>query len=235
MHRWRTLAGTDETDVKLSFEFRASYAQIAATGDVGGEDAASLCESARDRAGRNEGRRVLVDLRDAALSRDARDAMLDFARAPEASSAAMVTSDELFVAEVNMASLAAGSRARAFTQHSDAHRWLSRGSMVKTAMDLPKDHPRYSERPLDPEARRRALFDVPPRTRPPGPTPRSLPPEPESERLTASTERPTYSTERPPAELEPRRDTQRPVTQHPVTQRPTTERPTLVDAPTRKR
>ena len=223
--------------MKLSYEFKPAYAHIGVTGDVDASDAASLREAARDRAGRHESKRVLVDLRDAELSREARDAVLDFARIPEAVSAALVTTDDLFVAEVNMASLAAGSRARAFAQHSDAHRWLARGSMVKTGLDLPKDHPRHSERPVDAEARRRALFDVPPRSRPPDaprPTPRSRP-EPFTERPTARTERPLAPIEPATTDTErPRRATERPQAGD-ERSHPKSERPTLSEGPPRKR
>ncbi len=171
--------------MKISFENRPAYAFLGVAGPVGGADAASLRTSARERATRHEATRVLVDVRDAELSREARDELLDFARAPDAASAAMVTSDDLFVAEINMASLAAGSRARAFTQHSDAHRWLSRGSILKTPVEIPKDHPRLSDRPVGVEERRRALLEVPhsPRVEPSRSAPRPRP--------TSRTERPT--------------------------------------------
>jgi hypothetical protein len=166
--------------LKLTFEHRPVYAFALVGGVVDAEDASSLRASARDRASRHDEKRVLVDLRDAELSREARDELLELARAPEAISIAFVTSDEMFLAEVNMASLAAGTRARAFPQHSEAHRWLSRGSILKTPFDLPKDHPRLSERPIGAEERRRALLEAPPRSNRPEPirpTPRARPPE----------------------------------------------------------
>jgi hypothetical protein len=143
--------------VKLTFESRPAYALVVAQGVVDVAEAASLREAAAEQARLHETMRLMLDLRDADVSREARDAILAWARAPHASASAIVTLDELFVAEVNMAALASGARVRGFPGASDAHRWLTRGSMVKTPYDAGSTRPP----PIDAAARRAALYGTP--------------------------------------------------------------------------
>ncbi len=181
--------------MKLSFETRPAYVFIGVRGAVDAPEAAELRQATKEQVLRHETSRALIDLRDAELTREARDELLELARAPDASATAVVTPDELFAAEVNMASLAAGTRARAFTLESDGHRWMSRGSMIKTAVEIPSGHPRLGETSTQRDARRRALLEPPPRTvstLPPGAPPRKL-------ALTRASELPT------PVDRDPRK------------------------------
>ncbi len=148
--------------MRLTFETRPAYALVAAEGVIDIAEAASLREAAAEQARTHETMRLMLDLRDAQVSRDARDAVLAWARAPHASASAMVMLDELFVAEVNMAALASGARVRAFAGTGDAHRWLTRGSMVKTPYDGGSGRPL----PIDAATRRAALFGAPRATPP---------------------------------------------------------------------
>jgi hypothetical protein len=182
--------------MRLSFEMRPTYAFVGVSGPVEVADAAGLRETAAAKARAHESMRLMLDLRDAQLSRDARDAVLGWARAPHASASAIVTEDDLFVAEVNMAALASSAKVRAFAGSSDAHRWLSRGSVSRDSVvreavrDLARDgvtrdpgssahdSGRGLPRPvLDAETRRRALFGQlnPPSESPAPPT--SPPPD----------------------------------------------------------
>ncbi len=176
--------------MKLTFESRPAYALVVVEGDVGPVEAASLREAAASQARLHETMRLMLDLRDATITRDARDAILAWARAPHASASAMITLDELFVAEVNMAALASSARVRGFAGSSDAHRWLTRGSMVKTPYDQGSSRPP----PVDAATRRAALFGTmparsserpPPMTRPSQPPPRPASPSVDSERPTS--------------------------------------------------
>lgn len=155
--------------MKLSFESRPAYSYLHVEGVVDAPEAAALREAAAQQAHVHETMRLMLDLRDASVSREARDAILTWARAPHASASALVTLDELFIAEVNMAALASGARVRGFPGSSDAHRWLARGSMVKTPYDAGSTRPP----PVDAATRRAALFGtMPPRRsdRPPSQT-----------------------------------------------------------------
>jgi hypothetical protein len=175
--------------MKLSFESRPAYAFVSVQGPVDVAEAAALREAAAEQARLHETMRLMLDLRDAQITRDARDAILAWARAPHASASALITLDELFVAEVNMAALATGARVRGFPGASDAHRWLTRGSMVKTPYDAGSTRPP----PVDAATRRAALFGTMPARRSDRPPPmerRSEPPpanepSPTSERPTA--------------------------------------------------
>lgn len=164
--------------MKLTFESRPAYAFIAVAGIVDVAEASSLREAAAEQARLHETMRLMLDLRDATVSREARDAILAWARAPHASASAMITLDELFVAEVNMAALASGARVRGFGGSSDAHRWLTRGSMVKTPYDGASSRPP----PIDAATRRAALYGTMPARRsdrPPPMTRTSSPPPPD--------------------------------------------------------
>jgi hypothetical protein len=161
--------------MKLTFESRPAYAYVAVGGPVDVGEAATLREAAAEQARLHETMRLMLDLRDADVTRDARDQILIWARAPHASASALVTLDELFVAEVNMAALASGARVRGFPGSSDAHRWLTRGSMVKTPYDGGSGRPP----PVDAATRRAALHGtMPPRPsdRPPSVRPSERPP-----------------------------------------------------------
>jgi hypothetical protein len=169
--------------MKLTNESRPAYAFVAVEGPVDGAAASALREAAAEQARLHETMRLMLDLRDAQITREARDAILAWARAPHASASALITLDELFVAELNMAALASGTRVRGFPGTSDAHRWLTRGSMVKTPYDAGSTRPP----PVDAATRRAALFGtMPPRKsdRPP-PMPRSEEPSTTSERPTS--------------------------------------------------
>lgn len=185
--------------MKLSFESRPAYALVVVQGDVDVGETASMREAAASQARLHETMRLLLDLRDANVTRDARDAILQWARAPHASATAVVTLDDLFVAEVNMAALASGARVRGFGGSSDAHRWLTRGSMVKTPYDGGSTRPP----PVDAATRRAALYGTmptrasdrpPPSSRPSRPPPRASEPSIGSERPTT----PGVSGPRPP-------------------------------------
>ena len=173
--------------MKLLLETRPAYAYVAATGSVGISEAASLRETAGEQARTHDSMRLLLDLRDAEVTREARDAILAWARAPHANATAMVTLDELFVAEVNMAALATGARVRGFGGSSDAHRWLTRGSMAKTPFDGGSSRPP----PIDAATRRAALLGQPlgASERPRTPSGTAFPAVPRAP--TATSERPT--------------------------------------------
>ncbi len=143
--------------MKLMLETRPAYAYVGATGTIGVSEAASLRETAAEQARTHDSMRLFLDLRDAEVTREARDAILAWARAPHASATAMVTLDELFIAEVNMAALASGARVRGFGGSSDAHRWLTRGSLAKTPFDGGSSRPP----PIDAATRRAALMGEP--------------------------------------------------------------------------
>lgn len=186
--------------MKLTSESRPAYAYVAVEGVLDVAAAASLREAAAEAARVHETMRLMLDLRDAEITRDARDQILVWARAPHASAAALVTLDELFVAELNMAALASGARVRGFPTSSDAHRWLTRGSMVKTPYDGGSTRPP----PIDAATRRAALLGtMPPRpSAPPASVRPSEPPPRASERApTPTSERPTG---RFPSQLPPR-------------------------------
>jgi hypothetical protein len=172
--------------VKLTFESRPAYAFVAVQGTVDVSEAVELKEASAEKARLHETMRLMLDLRDAVVTRDARDALLAWARAPHASASALITLDELFVAEVNMAALASGARVRGFPGSSDAHRWLTRGSMVKTPFDGGSTRPP----PIDAATRRAALYGTMPSSPTPPrrsdrPPPRTEPPSPSSERPTS--------------------------------------------------
>ena len=170
--------------MKLNFESRPAYSYVHVEGAVDAPEAAALREAAAQQARLHETMRLLLDLRDAIVSREARDALLAWARAPHASASAIVTLDELFVAEVNMAALASGARVRGFPGSSDAHRWLTRGSMVKTPYDSGSTRPP----PMDAATRRAALYGtMPPRRsdRPPSQSMKAI------EEPSVTSERPT--------------------------------------------
>lgn len=217
--------------MKLTFESRPAYAVITASGAVDTSEATTLREVAATRARAHETMRLLIDLRDAELSREGRDAILGWARAPHASSSAIITLDELFAAEVNMAALASGARVRGFAGTSDAHRWLTRGSMVKTPYDGGSSRPP----PIDAATRRAALFgNAPPRIsdRVPG-SPRPSDAQRISDRPPAFA-RPTdpaRASERPSPFSRPSespRPSEPPPAHYPGRVSPTSERPTPV-------
>lgn len=186
--------------MKLTFESRPAYAYVAVGGPVDVAEAATLREAAAEQARLHETMRLMLDLRDANVTRDARDQLLVWARAPHASASALVTLDELFVAEVNMAALASGARVRGFPGSSDAHRWLTRGSMVKTPFDGGSTRPP----PIDAATRRAALYGtMPPRPsdRPPSVRPSDRPPAAPRHDASPTSERPTG---RFPSQLPPR-------------------------------
>jgi len=176
--------------MKMDFESRPAYALVTVTGPIDAAEAATLREVAAVRARNHESMRIMIDLRDATLSRDARDAILGWARAPHASSSAVITLDELFVAEMNMAALASGTRVRGFAGTSDGHRWLTRGSMVKTPFDGGSTRPP----PIDAATRRAALFGHAPTTGERSPS--SSPPRPSDRPPSLS---PPRRSEPPPA------------------------------------
>jgi hypothetical protein len=200
-----------QPSMQMDFESRPAYALVTVGGPIDANEASTLREVAAVRSRNHETMRIMIDLRDAELSRDARDAMLAWARAPHASASAFVTLDDLFVAELNMAALASGARVRAFAGTSDGHRWLTRGSMVKTPYEGGSSRPP----PIDPATRRAALFGVVPPRASERPPPPSSPPR-------ASDRPPPFAT---PAVLPPRRS-EPPPAHYPGRVTPTSEVPT---------
>ncbi len=180
MRCYATLAAGER--MQLHFESRPAYALVTVSGNVEVVDAAGLREAAAEQARMHETMRLMVDLRDATVSREARDAVLSWARAPHATASALITLDELFVAEINMAALASGAKVRGFPGSSDAHRWLTRGSMAKTPYDSGSTRPP----PVDAATRRAALFGTMPPRKSDRPPPMAPPAEP-----TERSERPT--------------------------------------------